>query len=382
MNSLAPRLRILVVLPRHLDVAAWTQRFVRGEVVDETPYGYHFANRYGCQVSFSRPTPYWPGALRFFDRALRKILGFDLRHIWANRQLLTSEQFDCVWTHTECEHLGLGVFKKISPKTMPALIAQSIWLIDEWARYSAIRRSLYRWLMRDFEVLTFHSPLNAQRAKSLRLGRRVEVLKFGISLDSFPAVESAPRPLPATVEPKGRIRILAMGNDRHRDWATLVEALGGHPDYEIRVGSNSFPSHLARSNIQAGPMTQAEVMQSYAWADCVVLPLRANLHVSGMTTALEAIAMKVPLIASEAGGLSAYFDGACVSYFPIGQALALRRCVDVLMAKPVAQRQATSLVALRSLIDQQLSSEGFAQRHAQLSRELIEPPAATTRDSA
>jgi glycosyltransferase involved in cell wall biosynthesis len=361
-------LQVLVVLPRHLDTPLWAQRFARGETPDQTPYGYHFANQHGCEVFFSKPTPdYKNKLLHFIDRAIRKALGFDWRHIWANRRLITCGRFDCLWTHTEYEHLGLGLLRNLKRQPLAPVIAQSIWLIDGWSHFSRLRRALYRWLMQGHEVATFHSVLNTEQAQKLGLAQRVALVRFGIALRDY-----SPQPTTTPAYNGDRpLRILAMGNDRHRDWDTLVQALGSHPQYDIRIGSSFFPKHLLRSNIQAGPMTQAQVLQNYAWADCVVLPLKANLHVSGSTSTLEAVAMQVPLICTRTGGLDDYFDPSLVHYFAVGQPQALRCAVDTAMAQPLVLRQARTQAARQHLIQQQLTSEGFALRHVQLSRELI-----------
>jgi glycosyltransferase involved in cell wall biosynthesis len=381
-------LRVLVVLPRHLDVDRWAERFSRGEVPDETPYGYHFARRMGCEVSFCRATPTPAGIKGWVDRAFRKVLGFDLRHIWANRDLIASgDRFDVAWTHTENEHLAIGLLRKLGrPERVPPLIAQSIWLIDEWPRWSVLRRAFYRYLLKGAEILSFHSPLNAEQARHLKLGRRVEVVEFGISLDSFPArippVEDAPLVLPPApvsspsarpvrqTRPARPLRVLALGNDRHRDWACLAEALGGRSGYELRVGSFHFPASCRYGNIQAGPMAHEEVLAAYAWADCSVLPLRPNLHVSGMTSMMEAVAMKVPVLAARAGGLPHYFDDACVGYYDAGRPEDLRRALDEMMAAPATARAARVRFAQQTLLDRRFTSEGFAWRHVQLSHTL------------
>jgi glycosyltransferase involved in cell wall biosynthesis len=364
-----PISRVLVVLPHHLDVTAWSARFARKETPDQTPYGYHFANLHGCHVTFSKPTV-GTGWVHFMDRVARKILGFDLRHIWANRQLIASKQFDCIWTHTEYEHLGIGLLKKVLKKPIAPLIAQSVWLMDEWANYWVLRKNFYRWLMVDFEVATFLSPLNTQRAQQLQLARQVRLVPFGISLEDF----SPASPPDLAEQPQRPVRVLALGNDRHRDWSVLVQALGGRAQYEVRVGSSSFPAHLLSDtkhrNIKVGPMTQAQVIQAYAWADCVVLPLKRNLHASGLTAMLESVAMMTPLVCTQVGGLEAYFDTTMVSYCAAQQADALRSAVDSLMAQAASDRYSKAHKAKRHLLDQKFTSEGFAQRHVQLSQEL------------
>lgn len=359
-------LRVTLLLPRHLDVVDWAARHARGEVPDATPYGYHHALQQGCTLRFSRATRTWPGVLGLVDRGLRKLLGFDLRHVWANRALLHPDRADVVWTHTEYEHLGVGLLRRLGIATAP-LIAQSIWLVDEWARWSAPRRRAVRWLMRDAEAATFHSPQNMVRARELDLGERQVIIDFGISLDSYPIATERPQ---AVLDGTRPLRVLALGNDRHRDWDTLARALGGRAGVELRIGSSHFPARLAQPNITAHPMTQAEVVANYGWADCVVVPLHENLHASGLTAVLEASARGVPVIATRTGGLDHYFDDGSIAFCRPHDADDLRRALDDLLAQP-GRRAAQVASAQQRLQDRRFSSAGFAARHVELSRRLV-----------
>ena len=364
--SAAGPLRVTVLLPRHLDVVAWSQRHARGEVPDATPYGYHHALQQGCSLSFSRATPTWPGALGLVDRALRKLLGFDLRHVWANRALLHPGRADVIWTHTEYEHLGVGLLRRLGVPSAP-IVAQSIWLVDEWSRWSGVRRRLVRWLMRDAEAATFHSPLNMVRARELDLGERQVIVDFGISLDSYPIATERPQ---AVLDGTRPLHVLALGNDRHRDWETLAQALGGRDGVELRIGSSHFPERLAQPNISAHPMTQAEVVANYGWADLVVVPLHENLHASGLTAVLEATARGVPVVATRAGGLDHYFDDDGIAFCAPHDAAGLWRALDALVTTP-GRRAAQVASAQQRLLSRRFSSEGFATRHVELSRRLV-----------
>jgi glycosyltransferase involved in cell wall biosynthesis len=364
-SPLPSPVKIAVMLPRYLDVAAWTQKFHRGEVPDFTPYGYHFAQHFGCEVRYSRPTRNWSGLAGWLDKLVKYLLGGDIRHVWANRDLLDARRTDCVWTHTEYEHLAIAWLRKLGAAVRAPIISQSIWLIDEWPGYTALRQCILRWLSREAAVLTFHSPLNTQRAQDLRLGLGAELLEFGISLDSFP-VQVRNRPKGTS----GPIRVLAMGNDRHRDWATLIQALGADARFELHIGSVTVPLHSVRANMQVGAMTQAQLRAEYDWADCLVIPSQHNLHASGLTSILEGIAMGVPVVTARTGGLEHYFDAACVCYYDVGDAQSLRSAVDALLSNPEAMALQTG-AAQQRLSQGGFSSLGFAKRHVQLTQRLL-----------
>lgn len=365
-------MRVFVMLPRHLDTERWQQSFLKGTVPDQTPYGYHFAEELGAQLSFSTPTTTPKGVAGFIDRALKRLLGFDARHVWNNRADVLGSQHDVIWTHTEYEHLGIAALRWLTHQQGAPVIAQSVWLVDAWPRFSAFKQWLYRKLIKRSAVATFHSSKNEVIARTTFAGTPTEVVQFGISMDSFPL--QAPRP---RFEGNRPVRVLALGNDRHRDWATLFEALGGQPGFELRVGSGTWPKSLNATNTHAGPMTQAEVRAAYEWADCVAVPLKPNLHASGITAILEAVATGVPVIATLTGGLEEYIDDAGVLYVPQGSAESLRAAVLALAGDATAALERATH-AQRQLTTRGLTSRGFAHRHIALSQHLIQntqPPA-------
>lgn len=358
-------LRVFVLLPRALDAARWQERFARGEVPDVTPYGYHFAEEAGAKVSFSRPTATPGGLLGVADKVVKRLLGFDIRHAWNNRRALLGADYDVIWTHTEYEHLGIAALRALLRKGGPPVIAQSVWLIDVWPRLSGLKKSLYRYLLGRSAVATFHSPDNKAVADELGFQLPCEVVLFGISLDSFPL-----RPPTLKVDATRPVRVLALGNDRHRDWATLFEAIGGRPDFELRVGSSVWPRGFSADNVHVGVMTQDEVRAAYAWADCAVVPLKENLHASGITAILEAVALGVPVVATLTGGLPAYFAADAVSYVDPGDAQSLRDAIKA-SAKDPSGALRRAVCAQRQMADRDLTTRGFAMRHVRLSERLI-----------
>lgn len=358
-------IRVFVMLPRHLDAAYWEKCFARGDAPDETPYGYHLAREMGAEVTFSQPTLTTWGLLGLLDRGIKYLLGFDIRHAWRNRTAVFGSDFDIIWTHTEYEHLGIAALKFLSKRKGVPVLAQSIWLIDEWKRFGRLRKVFYGLLMKQAAITTFHSPENRSMAQHLGLHSKTELLRFGISMDSYPL--ESPRLRFDTRRP---IRVLAMGNDRHRDWHTLFAALGQRPEFELRVGSAKWPRSLQADNIRASTITQEEVRAAYAWADCVVVPLTANLHVSGITVILEAVATGVPVVATRAGGLEAYFDEVAIQYVPPKNAEALRAAIHAIAQTPAAALE-KALSAQKQLVALDLTTRGFARRHVLLSKQVL-----------
>lgn len=366
-NAPAP-VHAYVHLAHGFDARHWKKKWKSGELIginESSPYGYHRAEHHGVRVAFSRDAAEGP-LVGLTRKAIRMVLGFDLLHAWRNRRAILAA--DVVWTHTESQHLGvaavLGIIRRRSDAA-PRLLAQSVWLFDRWDRLSRFRRALYRRLIRHADVLTVHSTANGSKARSLFPDSRVEVVPFGICTDDM--VE------PGVRRPDGVIRVLAVGNDRHRDWPTLLEALGGTESVELRIVSQT----VDRSRVGRYPQAEvfpvrenAELIELYHWADVVAVPLEPNQHASGITALQEAVIRGVPVIASDTGGLRAYFDDRCVEYVEPLSTVQLRSAV-LELAKDPERRLRLATAAQSRMGPTGLSSESFVRAHCVLSAELI-----------
>ncbi|MCJ2179791.1 glycosyltransferase family 4 protein [Novosphingobium album (ex Hu et al. 2023)] len=297
----------------------------------------------------------------------RWLLGFDFLHAFHNRHKLVTAEV--VWTHTESQFLSvLLLFEllRIKRDKRPRLIAQSVWLVDEWDRKPAVHKWLCRTLIRKADVLTFHSPDNRARAHELFPGQKTELVLFGIPVERTVAPEfraSGPR-----------LRLLAVGNDPQRDWATLIDAVAGMPDWHLRIVSQTCPSRLAEGvdNVEILPVSSnEELMSLYSSADLAIVPLVTNFHASGITALEEAVLMGIPVIASDTGGLHAYFSDDMVTYVEPGNHADMRAAIEVLTSQPEA-RLAKARLAQTQTTHEGLSSFSFARRHVEISRALLE----------
>jgi glycosyltransferase involved in cell wall biosynthesis len=367
----APRPRAFVLLARTLGASARRARFERGMLPglnEPLPYGYFHAEQDGIAVHYSEDAPEGPLG-KTLRLALRALCGFDLLHAWRHRRQIAAA--DIVWTHTESQSLGVALVTRLLPRRRrPRLLLQQIWLIDRWPRLGPLHRALYRALLRRADLLTFHSPLNTAEARRLFPGQRCEMLRYGIVC--------GPKRPPRRPGTGPVLEVVSLGNDRHRDWQTLVAAVAGQPGIRLTVASETAPLRLlaGHANIRLlRPERQAEILALYEGADVLALALKPNLHVSGCTVAQEAAVMGLPMVLSDTGGLrEAYFGADCASYVPPGDALALRAALLAQRADPAAA-QARARAAQRRMSEAGLSSRAFARDHARLSREILAAPA-------
>lgn len=292
--------RVFVHLDQGRSPSSWQRAFQRGLVFEEWPYGYQWASPY---VDLSYSVDATEGAVgSLLRRAQNVVLGFDLRHAWRNRAGLADAEV--IWTHTEHEHLAVALLKKLHVIPDVPLLGQSIWLWDSWPSYSPLRRRFYRWLLSAVGEHTTLSTHNAAYARTV-LGTRVHAVPFGIE----PAFVVPPR----DDRDATRIRVVAPGNDRHRDWTGLAEVSRRHSDIDVLVLSvrrkprRLLSARIPNFRVRAAANTR-EMIEAIAAADVVAIPLLGSRHASGITVGFEALAAGRPVAMTDTGGVHDYFE--------------------------------------------------------------------------
>lgn len=356
-----------VLLARGFGGSSWNRRFKEGKIIglnEEYAYGYHHAEKHGVNVRYSEDEP--EGVLgKLLRFGFRVLLGFDLVHAWRNREAFFAA--DVVWTHTESQSLAAAALCRLYPqRKAPKLLLQTVWLCDRWEGFGPLRRRLYHSLMAQADVLTFHSPLNLAKARVLFPDTRCELVCFGVPTDA----KRPPRP----PRPGRPLQLLALGNDRHRDWPTLIEAVRGNPELKLNIASATIPRRLVNdlpNCTVVQPRHNDELYALYENADVVIVPLQDNLHASGITVVQEAVIKGRTVIVSDVGGLRAYFGDADIWYVPPGDSAALAACIQRAANDPTeALARAESAQARMGPVG--LSALSFAREHARLSLELLE----------
>ncbi|WP_109483905.1 glycosyltransferase family 4 protein [Paraburkholderia sp. C35] len=327
-------------------------------------YGYHHAESDEFKLSYSQDAKE-SKPVRLVRRALKTLLGFDLIHTMRNRdEMLRS---DVIWTHTEQEWLSTALMLMMSGKrdTQPLLLAQSVWLLDKWTEYGVLRRWFYRKLIQRADLLTTLARDNAELCRTY-FNRDATPLFYGLNTRDFP-VQS-----PKSWQPGTPLRIAAIGNDRDRDWETLIKAVGNDPRFAVRLATRRrIPRALRSLNVQVAPAAGLKKQRElYDWADVGVVPLRPNSHASGITVMLEAAAVGKPMVVTNVGGLQYYFSARAATYVPPFDADALREAFLGLIASPdeaLQQAQAASM----ELVSRDHTTQHYAQQHVKITRDLL-----------
>ncbi|MFL9999916.1 MULTISPECIES: glycosyltransferase [Paraburkholderia] len=341
-------------------------------------YGYHHAESDAFKLTYSQDAREGK-PVRLLRRALKAALGFDFIHTWRNRaEMLRS---DVIWTHTEQEWLSAALMlllsgRKAGADASPLLLAQSVWLLDKWPSYGILRSWLYRKLIARADQLTTLASENAELCRRY-FDRDAKPLLYGLNTRDFPVKT------PAEWAPHTPIRIAAIGNDRDRDWETLIKAFGNDARYTVKLATRRrIPASLRAPNVEialfSGIKKQHEL---YEWADVIVVPLRPNSHASGITVMLEAAAVGKPMVVTNVGALQDYFPAGEASYIPPFNPQALREAVDQLAAAPLdALRQAQAAAA--GLLSRDLTTQHYAMQHVRITQEMLRARASSRVRSA
>jgi glycosyltransferase involved in cell wall biosynthesis len=359
-------IRVYVHLAYGLSATEWQRAFQNGTLFginEPYPYGYFKAKDDNCMVeySFDPIEAIWGKLLRLI---LRGILGFDFIHAWRNSEKALSS--DVIWTHTESQTLGILLLLRLKASSQrPKLIGQSVWLFDQWNRYSLAKRWLYSKLLSRADILTVLSPENLNLARKLFPHNRIELVLFGIKADIITPADRKIFHQP--------IRLVSVGNDRHRDWKTLVDAFRNIAGFEVRIASKTInkktianANNITIVNIQ----TNQQLMDLYEWADVLIMALKPNLHASGITVIQEAVLCGIPVVCSDTGGLYAYFGKDEITYTPHGDPIKLGHAVHALTSNDEERRNKVRRAQSR-MGNPGLSSQSYVRRYVELSRELL-----------
>jgi glycosyltransferase involved in cell wall biosynthesis len=156
-------------------------------------------------------------------------------------------------------------------------------------------------VLRQMDSIFVNSRAQVDPLEQMLPGVRVDFVHFGIDAEFF-----TPTPYPDAQT------VVSLGVDRHRDPDVLFRALDRvrdshqHSEFLIQSRATETPDWL-----ELVPMMSAtEVRDLYARSAVVVVSTTHNVHVSGVTVAMEAMASGRPVVITHTPGLEDYvIDG-------------------------------------------------------------------------
>jgi glycosyltransferase involved in cell wall biosynthesis len=353
-----------VALYHGIDAAGWRRQYEAGVAesgiaTDLTPYGFHRAEQYGFRVVFAHDAP--PARRRVMASLFIKIFGFDVLHAWDNRRSVADA--DIVWTMTEGEGFAIALLMFLRLVPRKPIINNVVWLLNDWGRGFWYKRKIYQFLSR-YMAITVHSSRCLTVARREFKEVRLNLMYFGVNSDVI-------APGPSYEAPGGRpLNLIAMGSDKTRDWTTLLDAFGNQPNINLNIVCWRLKeSDISQyNNVKLLRITnRSDFVACYRAADIALVTMVENIF-SGITSALDAVAAGVPLIASQTGGIPTYFTEDEVCFVPVGDVDALRHAVT---ASSAQERLAKAERASRRFVDRDYSNDGLARRYCDLSRDLL-----------
>lgn len=301
--------RVHVLYRSERNVSRWQEQHACGEVPGRWPYGLDGLGDHGLSVvaeSVDRAGVLQSGLARLVPARVRSIL--------AGRGM------GLTWD----EHVAQ---RMVEVRPFRRMLTGVIWATDErrdagaQRRWRAVLAAMHGvWVISRAQV----EPLRALVGPG---GPPVEFFRFGVDAAFFPRQPYPERPV-----------VLSVGGDRDRDPETLFEALAllkrARPQIEVVVQSAS-PASPPPGVVKVPRLSHQELRTLYGRASVVAVATRPNLHVSGLTVSLEAMATARPIVITESPGMDDYLhDGDTALLVPPRRAEALCEGIIRLLDDP------------------------------------------------
>jgi glycosyltransferase involved in cell wall biosynthesis len=290
-----------LILSEH-DLTAWGRRFEAGEVPSQLPYGVNaLADDLGWALSGATraEAPRWS---RWRDLVEHRA-GFPVER--AVRGAREARRSDVVIALLEQQGAAVSLLKraKVPPYGSTPLVIWSVWLAEEIrsASEAEIRRLRTRYAAAD--LITHMSRHETEIFELIGFGpERTHAITFGVNDDYY-------TPGPGTRD----IDLLAVGQDRGRDYATLFDAVRG-TDLVLHLVCK--PENVAGLDVPPnvrllGTVQLSEYRDLLRRARVVAVPTHDLAYPTGQSVALEAAASAACVVVTGTQAMREYVhDGA------------------------------------------------------------------------
>src|SRR5579884_3189272 len=280
-----------------LDPAGWERRYEAGLVPDRLPYGLDRLADSGVDLAVRRVPPREgprSGAGRLFRGASG---GFEAPELVHDREARRSSGLVVCWD----ERAGVAATLRSSLPGEPPTASGIIWLTDPEAHGGARNRAAARLLARAECLWVNAMP-------------QLDVLaRWGV--------------------PSARRHFVPMGVDADF-WRNDAE-----PSPRLELATHhpvDVPSYLG---VRHAELDHRAMRKLYGRAEVVVLAVRRNLHLSGLTTILEAMASGRPVVATETPGMSDYVRHGETGFLVRDEPDAIAAAVEELLREPERARE-------------------------------------------
>ena len=230
---------------------------------------------------------------------------------------------------------------------------------------NALQRRLYPAILQHIHLVTISRGEQLSMQRRLP-GQPIHYIPFGVDQHYW---------TPQNKAQEGNY-VLAIGNDPHRDWPTLIVGWGlDLPPLKI-VTSLPVPNAPANVEIIRGDwrtqvLTDETVRELYRGAQFVVIPIRQTIQPSGQSACLQAMACGKAVVLSDIEGLwdrDLMVDGESVVLTPPGDPRALAEKVRMLASDPALASQIGHRA--RRVVEEHLNVDNMADALAALLEQI------------
>lgn len=281
--------RLAVALSPGQEPTAWSARNEAGQVASRWPYALNLLERQftllpiiSDRLSPSRLAQVW---LKSFTGSSRTTAG-------------AHDAVDVEYSLSWDEHMALRSLALVRARRY---VSGLIWISDDVTTgKERLKRLLFRSVLRELDGIFFFSTAQLEITRNWlqKSSMSLEWIPMGVDSDFFPRYAYPESPF-----------VFSMGSDKHRDPETLGKALAlvldTNPNVEVLVQTNR-PEVFPRGVETVGRLDGGDIRRNFERASVVAIATLPNVHVSGVTVALEGMSSGRPIVMSANPGLEDY----------------------------------------------------------------------------
>ena len=310
-----------------IDAAEWELRHMHGLVPDRLPYGLDRLASWGFDLAV-RPAPSRARALS--ARPARGLTGgFEAPEVFREATLRRASDLVVCWD----ELTGVAATARSRLPGEPPVASGVIWLTDPEAASSVRNRAAARRLAKaDCLWVNAAAQLDVLARWGVPSSRR-HFVPMGVDPAFWDSGDDEQEPW----------LVVGGGNDRHRDHALLVRALSQlrerHRTVRLELASHHAVELPAELGTRHAHLDHRAMRRLYGRASVVVVAVRHNLHLSGLTTILEARACSRPVVATATPGMNHYVRAGETGLLVDSDPAAIADAIDGLLQEPERARE-------------------------------------------
>ncbi len=285
-----------LLLSEH-DLGAWTARFRAGEVPAALPYGVNALEESGFEL-MGAPRAADPPWRRLRD-AVEHRVGFPVERTLRGARI--AHRADVVLALLEREGAAAGLLRraKVPPYASTPLVVWSCWLADDIREATPEQRKKLRRRFEAADLITHLSRHETEIFTDLGIPEeRLFAVTYGVSHE-FYVPGAGPRD----------IDLLAVGQDRGRDYATLFDAIRGT---ELTLDLVCKPDNVAGLDVpdnvrMHGVVPLPEYRRLLQRAQVVAVPTVDLAYPTGSSVALESASSGACVVVTGTRAMRDYF---------------------------------------------------------------------------